>query len=293
MTFRELQERSRWLLQHASNVTSENGEDGIISKALELLPQRNGWCIEFGAWDGRKASNTYNLITASAYRGVLIEADPVRFRDLQKTHDPQKNIMINATVGFDARDSLDVLLSDRQVPSDVDVLSIDIDGNDYHVWAAINSLRPKLVVIEFNPTIANAVRFIQERRTGITQGASAAALIELAKSKSYELISVAGWNLIFADARYYALFHIPDNSLAVMCDETWVSQIFEGIDGTVFLSNNGKLGGMRSVWHPDLVLPEQQVQILPRGLRKHPGLYNRTELFLYRWWIRLRWRGLV
>src|SRR5262249_26300104 len=164
----ELQEQCRWLSQHASNVTSENGEDGIISKALELLPQRNGWCIEFGAWDGRKASNTYNLITACGYRGVLIESDPARFCDWQKTHDPQNNIMINAAVGFDARDSLDVLLSDRQVPSDVDLLSIDIDGNDYHAWAAINSLRPKLVVIEFNPTIANAVRFIQERRNGIT-----------------------------------------------------------------------------------------------------------------------------
>src|SRR5262249_10403906 len=153
-----------------------------------------------------------------------------------------------------------------------DLLSIDIDGNDYHAWAAITSLRPKLVVIEFNPTIANAVRFIQERRNGLAQGASAAALIELAKSKSYELISVALYNLIFVDVRYYALFHIPDNSLAIMCDESWVSQIFEGYDGTVFLSNNGKLGGMRSVWHPDLVLPEHQVQILPQRLRKYPDL---------------------
>ena len=75
----------------------------------------------------------------------------------------EKNIMINAAVGFDKSNSLDVLLSGRQVPADVDVLSIDIDGNDYHAWAAINSLRPKLVVIEFNPTIANAVRFIQEK----------------------------------------------------------------------------------------------------------------------------------
>jgi hypothetical protein len=260
---------------------------------LELLPQRNGWCVEFGAWDGRKASNTYNLITACGYRGVLIESDPERFRELQKTHDVQKNILINAAVGFDASDSLDALLSGRQVPADVDVLSVDIDGNDYHAWAAINSLRPKLVVIEFNPTIANAVKFIQERRTGITQGASAAPLIDLAKSKSYELISVTNSNLIFVDARYYALFQIPDNSLAVMCDESWVSQIFEGYDGTIFLSNNGRLGGMRSVWHPNLFLPGHQVQALPQRLRKYPDRYNRTEQFLYRWWVRLRFRGLV
>ena len=39
MTLKELQEQSRWLSRHASNITSEGGEDGIISKVLELLPE--------------------------------------------------------------------------------------------------------------------------------------------------------------------------------------------------------------------------------------------------------------
>jgi hypothetical protein len=116
-TLKELQEESRWLIKHASNVTSQFGEDGIIGKALELLPERNRWCIEFGAWDGKKYSNTYNLITAHGYRGVLIEADPVRFRDLQCTHDAQKNILINAAVGFTERDSLETLLRSRPLHS--------------------------------------------------------------------------------------------------------------------------------------------------------------------------------
>jgi hypothetical protein len=64
-----------------------------------------------------------------------------------------------------------------------------------------------------------------------------------------------------------------------------VSQIFEGYDGTVFLFNKGKLGGMRSVWHPELVLPEHQIQVLPQRLRKYPDRYNRTDQFLYRWWV--------
>src|SRR5260370_27894954 len=88
-TLKELQEQSRWLLNHASNVTSQFGEDGIIAKALELLPQRNHSCIEFGACDGKKYSNTYNLITAHVYRDLLIEANAFRFRDLQLTHDAQ------------------------------------------------------------------------------------------------------------------------------------------------------------------------------------------------------------
>jgi hypothetical protein len=294
MTLRELQEQSRWLLQHASNVTSERGEDGIIAKSLDLLPERNGWCIEFGAWDGRRASNTYNLITTQGYRGVLIESDADRFRDLQDTHDPQKNILINAAVGSDKHNSLDALLRGHPVPMDVDILSIDIDGNDYHVWAAISSFRPKLVVIEYNPTIANAVRFVQEKSPGIAQGASAAALVELAKSKGYELIAVTGWNLFFVDDRYYGLFGIPDNSLVVMRDsDEFVPQIFMGYDGRVFLSMKGERGVIAFPWHPSLILREGAVQALPKRLQKNHNNYTRTEKFLYRWWVRLRRRGFV
>src|SRR5262249_27046775 len=100
LALRQLQGRSRWLLTHASNVTSQCGEDGIISAALDILPDRTGWCIEFGAWDGNKYSNTYNLIATRGYRGVFIEADPNRFCDLQRNHDSNTHILLNAFVGF-------------------------------------------------------------------------------------------------------------------------------------------------------------------------------------------------
>jgi hypothetical protein len=70
----ELQEQTRWLSRYASNVTSTTGEDGIIAKVLSLLPQRTSWCVEFGAWDGKLYSNTYDLVRSHDYRGVFIEA---------------------------------------------------------------------------------------------------------------------------------------------------------------------------------------------------------------------------
>ena len=107
----QLREQSIWLTRHASNVASQYGEDGIISAALDLLPSKNNWCIEFGAWDGRLASNTHNLITSRDYRGVLIEQDAQRFRDLQRTHGSGENIRLNASVGFTESDSLYALVS--------------------------------------------------------------------------------------------------------------------------------------------------------------------------------------
>ena len=68
-------------------------------------------------------------------RGVLIEADPVRFTDLERTHGASgRNVLLNAFVGFSSSDSLDMLLARCEIPQQFDLLSIDIDGNDYYVW---------------------------------------------------------------------------------------------------------------------------------------------------------------
>jgi hypothetical protein len=293
VTLKELQEESRWLLRYASNVTSERGEDGIISKALELLPERNGWCIEFGAWDGKFASNTYNLIVNHGYHGVLIESDPQKFKDLCRTHDPTRNSLINATVGFTESDSLDAILEGHGVPSDIDLVSIDIDGNDYHAWAAIKCYRPKLVLIEFNPTMAANIRFVQERDSKVTQGSSALSLAELGKTKGYELISMTGWNMLFADATYFSRFSIPDNSLVVLHDFPYLTQLFHGYDGEVFLSQNGEIGNAYLVWNPGVFISVRKAQALPKCLRKYPTRYTRLDKWLLKWWLRLRWRGII
>lgn len=283
----ELREKSCWLVRKASNVTSQCGEDGIISAALALLPDRNGWCIEFGAWDGRTWSNTYNLITSLGYRGVFIEPDPARFSQLRQNHD-SKHIFLNAFVGFDETDCLDALLREyTPIPRDVDLLSIDIDGNDYHAWAAIRWFHPKLVIIEYNPTIGNHVHFVQEKRRETNQGSSAAALCDLARSKGYELIAATELNLIFVDSRYYPIFGILDNSLELVRDDSTVPHIFVGYDGRVFLSERGSLGAISLPWHQKR-LSESAVQCIPRPLQKCPPNYSRSEKCMYRFYFGLQ-----
>lgn len=204
-----------------------------------------------------------------------------RFRDLQKTHDGNKNILVNAFVGFNENDSLDALLKGTPVPRDVDLLSIDIDGNDYHAWAAVRELRPRLVIIEHNPTIANAVHFVQPKDPHCTQGASAAALVELGQSKAYELICATTHNLLFVDRQYYPLFHIPDNCLEVMRDDSRCPHIFVGYDGHVFLVHGDEKGGFGLEWHV-IELKESKVQVLPKWLQKYPHNYSPFQNFAYR-----------
>jgi hypothetical protein len=59
------------------------------------------WCCEFGAWDGRKYSNTYQLIANKGWSGVLIEADPVKFEDLKRTYiGNRKVVLLNRFVEY-------------------------------------------------------------------------------------------------------------------------------------------------------------------------------------------------
>src|SRR5262249_42849990 len=98
---REALHMNTWLLDHALNVPPQAGEDGILAKVLERLPDRNRWCVEFGAWDGEHYSNTRNLVVAEGYSAVLIEADAGRYAELERRSRANGRIVpVKAFVGF-------------------------------------------------------------------------------------------------------------------------------------------------------------------------------------------------
>lgn len=261
---------NHWLNGFAANVNSQTGEDGIIEKVLESISDDNRWCVEFGAWDGRYLSNTYNLIANRGYSAVLVEGDRKKFRQLQKNFRAnEKVIPIHAFVGFEEYDGLDSLLRATDIPVDFDLLSIDIDGNDYHVWAAVKQYRPKVVVIEYNPTIPNPVEFVQARDMRVSHGSSILSLDKLAKQKGYELVAATRLNAVFVDAKYFALFGIQDNSVdALRSEQPDVTYIFNGYDGTVFIRGAGRLH-----WH-GIPYRQSRLQQVPKWLRQYPGSYG-------------------
>jgi hypothetical protein len=260
----------QWLLDHASNAFSQWGEDGVIARILATLPERDRWCVEFGAGDGVALSNTRRLIAQDGCSAVMIEGDAGKYRALERNCADRDNVRtIRAFVGFSAEDGLDALLSDCGVPENFDFLSIDIDGNDYHVWQAIEKYRPKAVCVEFNPTVPPGVRFVQPADPGVNQGCSLLALDELARSKGYELVSVLFCNALFVDGGYFADFGISDNRPEVLqTDLSAVTWLFTGYDGTVHLA-----GSREMPWH-GLRLDERRMQLLPRVLRHFPDRYS-------------------
>ena len=269
---------ANWLLDHQASIYSQSGEDGIIDKILETLPDTDRWCVEFGALEGKSLSNTRNLVEHAGYSAVLIEANKARFKTLESNYAHVPNVTaLNRFVGFDASDNLDHILAETAIPTEFDFLSIDIDGNDYHVWKASTCYTPKVVCIEFNQTIPNEIAFVQAADAAVTQGSSLSALVELGKTKGYELVCVAGVNAFFVLSKYFPLFEIGDNSVTnLRVDLSAITHFFIGYDGTIFLR-----GQKIMPWHCKLPIEESSIQRLPKFLRKFPESYNFPELIAF------------
>ena len=278
-----------WLSSFARNVTSQYGEDGIIEKALEVIGINDTWCVEFGSWDGKACSNTYYLITEKGYSAVLIEGNPKRYKDLLKTFGGNHRVIpLNAFVGFDKENGLDSILKETDIPLDFDVLSIDIDGNDYHVWEAIREYKPKVVVIEFNPTIPATVEFVQTADKRLMHGSSLLSITKLATSKGYELVCTTTTNAIYVDAKFFKLFGIRDNSVKrMMTDESHITHIFSGYDGTVFIRGCGVIP-----WQ-GIAYKESRVQQIPRWATRRVGDRNVLRRKMGKLFRRLRKKGII
>ncbi len=285
-------ENPAWLLDYQKSISSQFGEDGVIAKVLSLIPDRNNWCVEFGAWDGKHLSNTYNLIVNDGFSAVLIEGDQGKFQDLQENFKGQEKVhTLNQYVGFGEKDNLDQILKTTPIPKDFDFLSIDIDGNDYYVWQALSYYQPKVVIVEFNPTIPSHVRFVQAAELDCNCGASLLSLVELAKEKGYQLVSVFPVSAIFVREEYFPLFEIENNDPAVLRkDLSFITYLCVAYDGAIFLAGNRTLP-----WH-SLEIVETKLQYLPKFLRKFPERYNKVDwlLFdLFRFFTEPSWKRLM
>lgn len=265
------------------NNFSQFGEDGIIIHILNAIGSKNQWCVEFGAWDGKYLSNTYNLILNHNYRAVLIEGSQSRYKDLCKLSDEHKGqiIPINCFIDLDAN-SLDNILSETPIPMDFDVLSIDIDGNDYHIFKSMKNYKPKIVIIEYNPTIPNEVLYYQEYDPMVNRGSSIRALYELALEKGYCPVASTTTNLILIDIKYADFFHFDTSLNNIRPSAPRVTYIFFGYDGKVLLD------GAQYVPWINYKIDPLDFEVLPKFLRQYPGSLNKFYKFRLKMFLKIK-----
>ncbi len=194
------------LWKYRKDYYSLSGEDGIIEEILRRLKINKGWFVEFGAWDGKKCSNSFHLLE-KGWEGIDIEGDLERFNDLKETAREFKKLHIQQRfVTSEGEDVLDNILRNYPIPKDFELLSIDVDSNDYQQWDAIKEYMPKIVIMEVNSRIMPGVESIENLKTSFT------SMLKLGKEKGYTLVCHTG-NMIFVRNDLIPKLNLPQKEL--------------------------------------------------------------------------------
>jgi glycosyltransferase involved in cell wall biosynthesis len=183
-------------------VFSQNGEDGVLAEILRRIGAPGRYFIEFGVETGREGNCVY-LADVAGWRGLFLEPDERCYAELASKYRAQSAVTtLNEAV---TPANAEQLFDQVGAPRELDVLSIDVDGQDYWIWEAISSYRPRVLVIEYNSALDPRRALVQPNEPDRTWdgtdyfGASLGALRRLGETKGYRLVhtDLSGVNAFF------------------------------------------------------------------------------------------------
>jgi hypothetical protein len=191
-------------------VYSQWGEDGILQHLLRNIAVPRNIFVEFGV-ENYTESNTRFLLINKNWAGLVIDGSAENIEFI-KRDDIYWRHNLKAEHAFITRENINDLIRRNGIGGEIGLLSIDIDGNDYWVWEAINVIHPSVVVVEYNSrfgpersvTVPYDASFVQltAHHSGLYFGASLAALCLLGRRKGYSFVgcNTAGNNAFFVRA---------------------------------------------------------------------------------------------
>ena len=193
---------------------SQNGEDGVIDYLTRKMLHSTNHFLEIGSSDGLE-NNTAWLVFGRRFSGVMVEGDRRKSR-LSEFAGPGLRAGVTCLNYFVDLDHVDVVLSHNSVEH-LDVLSVDIDGIDFHVVSRLleSGLRPAILVVEYNATFgpdrAVTVPYhpqfdhLSAHPSHLYFGASLGAWRKLCRSHKLTFLTVEqnGVNAFFVDAERF------------------------------------------------------------------------------------------
>tara|TARA_R110000868_G_scaffold411306_2_gene702943 strand:+ start:1263 stop:3086 length:1824 start_codon:yes stop_codon:yes gene_type:complete len=279
-------QKNNYLVDFSRSTLSQNGEEGILDRIFEVIGvgRDRGWCVEFGAYDGQTDCNTWQLVNERNWKAVYIECMPgIRDVLVDRYRSNDDVICFTDSVSWEGENTLDNILKRTSIPRDFELLVIDIDGNDYHVWDAFTRYAPRVVMIEYNYGFPHDVDFVQEKDPECYYGASVLALYELAKKKGYELVCITFGNCIFIRKEDFPGFDIENNHPSMMFRAPFEMKLFQLYDGSLYLAGFDFFIGLNQLRADgtltNVKIGQDDIQVLPEGLREfRPRLTYRNEI---------------
>jgi hypothetical protein len=186
------------------SVFSQLGDDGFISEIFKRIGATNKYFVEFGVENGLEC-NTANLLN-KGWQGLWIDGSEKFIQSIQHSFHREVAAKRLTTLNrFITSENIEALFTEGGVPKEFDILSIDIDYNDYYIWQAITHFNPRVVIIEYNATYRPDTEFTVEYDASATAtntsyfSASLRSYELLANQKGYSLVgcNFAGVNAYF------------------------------------------------------------------------------------------------
>ena len=192
------------LNRYEFKVFSQAGEDGIISEIFNRIGTTNKFFVEFGVGNGLENNSAYLLV--KGWQGYWIEGSERFCKSIRQSfEDLIANQQLTLKNTFITGENIEDLFREGNVPTELDLLSIDIDGNDYWVWQAITNYRPRVVILEYNAIYPPESSWVMQYnpshqwKYNSHMGSSLKALEKLGDQKGYKLVacSFSGVNAFF------------------------------------------------------------------------------------------------
>jgi hypothetical protein len=192
------------LNRYEFKVFSQAGEDGIISEIFNRIGTTNKFFVEFGVGNGLENNSTYLLV--KGWQGYWIEGSERFCKSIRQSfEDLIANQQLTLKNTFITAANIEDLFREGNVPTELDLLSIDIDGNDYWVWQAITNYRPRVVILEYNAIYPPESSWVMQYnpshqwKYNSHVGSSLKALEKLGHQQGYKLVgcSFSGVNAFF------------------------------------------------------------------------------------------------
>ena len=188
---------SSWdLTPYEYRLFSQDGEDGIIRYLLSQIGSRSRRFLEFGFHP--KECNCLRLAVKEGYGGLFIDGNKRIVRDFRRAarHFGLRNV--NSVAKLLTLENLERTVKRGGLRGEIDVASIDVDGNDYWLWERLQCVSPLIVVIEYNPSLGPVLSLTvpydpafdrhEKHESGFFHGASITALQRLGRRKGYRLV---------------------------------------------------------------------------------------------------------
>lgn len=193
-----------YLERFGFKVYSQNDEDGIIEEIFKRIETTNKTFVEFGVENGLESNGHYLL--HKGWNGLWIEGDGKAVNEMRQLFKkPIEGKRLAVVNDFITKDNINTLIEEGGIGGEIDLLSVDIDGNDYWVWEAIKCISPRVVIIEYNGKFPPNFEWVMEYDSNHiwqkddNQGASLKSLELLGLKLGYQLVgtNVMGINAFF------------------------------------------------------------------------------------------------